>query len=224
MLFDYDKTKPDAYFSGAREDWLKDLPKAPEKVFLELGCGSGGTGAYALDRGVCGRFVGIEIAPAAAEIAAQKIDEVLVGNVETMELPFEAECFDALLMSEVLEHLADPWAVLERLLRHVKPGGLVFASSPNVAHLSVVRQLIRGRWDLTDSGTMDRTHLRWFTPETYRQMFEKAGVEVTRLGPLNPLRSPKHRLFSTLTAGRYDHLFTYQINLTGRKADPQGAA
>ena len=218
QLFDYDKTKPDSYFAGAREDWIQTLPKAPEKAFLELGCGFGGTGAYALAQGVCGHYVGIEIAPAAAHAANEKISKVIVGNVETLELDLEPASYDALLMSEVLEHLTDPWGTLDRLLTYIKPGGHVFASSPNVAHKAILRQLIRGRWDLRESGAMDRTHLRWFTPATFREMFEAAGVEVIHIGALDSRRSLKERIFSGLTLGRYDHLLAYQINFIGRKA------
>ncbi|MEO1531532.1 MAG: hypothetical protein AAFU72_05130, partial [Pseudomonadota bacterium] len=97
-------------------------------------------------------------------------------------------------------------------------GARVFASSPNVAHRAVLRQLLRGRWDLTDSGTMDRTHLRWFTPATYREMLEGAGVEIDHIGPLDT--SPagfKQRVVNFVTGGCFDHLYWYQINAIGHR-------
>jgi 2-polyprenyl-3-methyl-5-hydroxy-6-metoxy-1,4-benzoquinol methylase len=127
--------------------------------------------------------------------------------------------FDALRMSEVLEHLVDPWATLNRLSAYLKPGEWVFASSPNVSHKDIIKQLLRGRWDLAESGAMDRTHLRWFTPKSYVQLFEGADISVEHVGPLDESRTYKQRVFSTLTRNCFDHIFAYQINLVGTKND-----
>lgn len=216
-LLDYDATKPDTYFSGARVDWIDRLPKGAGLTALEIGCGHGATGAYALSTGACASYTGVEIAEQAAARARDVLTEVVVGNVEEVVLPFAPESFDVLILSEVLEHLVDPWVVVQRLAPLMRPGARVFASSPNVAHKDIVKQLLRGRWDLADMGAMDRTHLRWFTPATYTEMFETAGFTIEQVGPLNPHRRFRQRLFSALTGRRYDHLFAYQINLIGRK-------
>ena len=216
-VLNYDETKPEAYFAGARVDWIDQLPAGKGLHILEIGCGHGASAKYAFDQGICATYTGVEIAEDAAQIAKRALTKVVVGDVEKIELPFELETFDVLLMSEVLEHLIDPWGTLKRLLGYMKPGAKVFASSPNVAHKDFVRRLIKGRWDLTQYGPMDRTHLRWFTPETFAEMFEDAGVEIDHTEPLVANRTMKERVFSTLTNGRYDHLFWYQINLMGRK-------
>lgn len=145
-------TKPDTYFAGVRVDWIDELPEDPGAAFLELGCGLGGTGAYARSRKKCTRYVGMEQDSSAAIKAQGELTEMLVGDVELMELSPEPASLDGLLMSEDLEHLADPWEVLRKLLVFVKPGGRIDASSPNVAHSAIVRQLIKGRWDLTWQG------------------------------------------------------------------------
>jgi hypothetical protein len=63
---------------------------------------------------------------------------------------------------------------------------------------------------------MDKTHLRWFTPNSYREMFEAAGVEVVDIRGLSPPRW-KARVFDALTGGRLRHLFISQIMITGRR-------
>jgi len=70
------------------------------------------------------------------------------------------------LMSEVLEHLVNPWTLVKRLSEKLKPGALVLASSPNVAQIAILRGIIADRWELTEEGVMDRTHLRWFTQDS----------------------------------------------------------
>lgn len=203
-------TKPDEYFSGARADFVTRLPDNPKAAVLEIGCAFGLTGELALRQGKCARYVGVDISEHAANAASGRLTEVLVGNVETMTLPFAPGSFDALILSEVLEHLLEPWSALEKLRPLLRPGAMVMASSPNIAQTRLVMSLLRGRWDLADRGPMDRTHFRWFTPATYREMFEKAGFRVTACYPLvKP--SAKARLASAVTGGRIDHLFWRQI-------------
>lgn len=209
--------KPDAYFANARRDIVQQLATGAGDAVLELGCGSGGTGRLAMSSGKAGLYVGIELDPRAAAQAAETFSEVLVGDVESLDLTPLNEMFDALIISEVLEHLTDPWDTLKRLVGCLKPGGAVFASSPNVANWMVIAELLKGRFRYDEVGVMDRTHLRWFTPESYRSLFENAGVEILELAPLVPLR-PKAKFIDAITGGRLRHLFIGQITIRGRRA------
>lgn len=217
LLGDYEG-KGDAYYGNARADYVALLPDNPSARILELGCGDGATGALALSERKCGEFVGIEMFEPMAARARAVLTRVFVGNVEGMELPYPPGTFDALILSEVLEHLVDPLATLKTLVPLVRKGGLVLASSPNVSHHSVLRRLLRGDFTYESEGLMDRTHLRWFTPTSFRKMFEEAGVAVDRVGPLVGLRR-YHRWFSKLFLGKFEHLAWYQINLHGHRAE-----
>jgi SAM-dependent methyltransferase len=208
--------KPSEYFGAARVDFVARLPDRPHAAILELGCGAGATGALALGGGKCARYVGIELDERAASLARGCLTDVIVGNVERMTLPFAEQSFDALIMSEVLEHLVDPWAALRGLARFLKPGALVMASVPNISHHRVIADLVRGRFELADSGVMDRTHLRWFTPGSFAALFEQAGIRIDEWGPVGT-PSRKYRLFNALTGGALRHLVTRQICVYGHK-------
>jgi 2-polyprenyl-3-methyl-5-hydroxy-6-metoxy-1,4-benzoquinol methylase len=210
------KGKPASYFANARNDIVERISTGPDAAILELGCGAGGTGRAMLAAGKAGRYVGIELSETAAALAAESLSEVIVGDIEIMDLTGLEGQFDALIISEVLEHLRDPWSTLRRLVACLKPGGLIFASSPNISHWMVIRDLLAGRFDYAGTGVMDETHLRWFTPTSYRQMFERAGVVVDSVEPLAPRRW-KARLFGVLSGGRLDHLFVVQIMIAGRR-------
>lgn len=202
--------KESHYFEGCRHDFLQRLPINPAAALLEVGCGAGNTAAAAKRLGRSGFAAGIELFEDAGMAARDQLDEVVIGNVETVDLPWPEATFDILIMSEVLEHLVDPWTVLKRLLPLLKPGAIVLASSPNVSHWHLIRELIAGDWQLTDSGHKDRTHLRWFTPKSFRRLFTECGYLVKEIFPI---RQPgwKARTISRLTGGRLEHLFISQI-------------
>jgi 2-polyprenyl-3-methyl-5-hydroxy-6-metoxy-1,4-benzoquinol methylase len=215
-------TKDESYFAQARADYVDALAEDVEAV-LEIGCSSGATGALALAQGKCTRYCAVELSPKCAETAQERITEVVVGDVEELELPWAEASFDALILGEVLEHLRNPWRVLVRLRTLLRPGAQVFASTPNVAHRDIVLMLLRGRWDLTDWGAMDATHLRWFTPASLRDAFEQSGYVVDRVGPLGAL-GPVSAIVDRILRGRGRHLWHRQIDLRAHTPDQVVAA
>jgi SAM-dependent methyltransferase len=210
------------YFDGTRTAFVQALPHNPSARLLEVGCGNGGTASQARAEGKCGWCCGIELCEAPAREAAKRLDQVLVGNVEQLEPDLPQASFDILILSEVLEHLVNPGAVLRKLRVFLKPGALVLAGSPNVCHHSVLRMLLADRWDYQGKGIMDATHLRWFTAQTYQALFEDNGYVVDHVGSANPL-SRKARLANALLFKRWEHLFYTQIFLRGHVGDQKAA-
>lgn len=210
---EYDR-KTAAYYAGARSDYVSELPHDAGAAILEIGCGAGATGALALAEGKCGTYVGVEMHEPAAREAERVLTTIHVGNAEMLALPYDEQTFDALICSEVLEHLVDPGTLLKRLVPLLRPGARVFASSPNIAHWRMLLQLMRGRFDYAESGPMDRTHLRWFTPASYRALFEDAGLAVDRVGPLGHSRRIS---FISSLGPRVSHLAGVQIDLRAHR-------
>lgn len=208
--------KNERYFDGAREDFIDELPENMNANILEIGCGAGNTGAYARSLNKCGVYIGVEIHETSALKAKDKISQVIIGDIEKIPLPFEDNFFDVLILSEVLEHLVDPWKVLQKLHRFLKPGAIILASSPNVSNYHVILMLLKGEWSLADDGVMDRTHLRWFTPSSFADMFESSGYDIVKVEPLSPFRLLT-RLQIALMFGRGKHLFFKQIKIKAIK-------
>jgi 2-polyprenyl-3-methyl-5-hydroxy-6-metoxy-1,4-benzoquinol methylase len=88
------------------------------------------------------------------------------------------ERFDAFLLGDVLEHTADPVAVLAAAREAASPDAVLVASVPNVGHVSVVRDLVLGRFDPVPAGLMDAGHLRWFTRQSLEDALDEAGWKV----------------------------------------------
>jgi 2-polyprenyl-3-methyl-5-hydroxy-6-metoxy-1,4-benzoquinol methylase len=149
---------------------------------LDVGCGFGSTLAWLKAGGYCATAYGIEINEQAAAVARGRLDAVYAGNIDTMELPLAPGSVDLILCLDVLEHLNDPWGTLKKLHCLLAPNGILIASIPNVQHFSVVVPLLfKGEWRYADSGLLDRSHIRFFTGRTSRELIEGAGFSIERM-------------------------------------------
>jgi 2-polyprenyl-3-methyl-5-hydroxy-6-metoxy-1,4-benzoquinol methylase len=146
---------------------------------LDVGCSSGYLARPLSERG--NTIVGLELDPVAAHAAEEFCELVLVGDVETMDLPLEPGSFDVVLGGDVIEHLRDPAATLARLRPLLRPGGRVVLSTPNVANWAIRLSLLSGRWRYTDRGILDRSHTHLFTRSTLAEAIERAGYQLVRI-------------------------------------------
>ncbi len=69
--------------------------------------------------------------------------------------------FDYIILGDVLEHLIDPWKIVNELKQYLKKDGYLVSSIPNIMHVSVLRNLVLGNFTYEDSGILDKTHLRF---------------------------------------------------------------
>ena len=156
---------------------------------LDVGCSRGGFGRTLRSRlGKDARVVGIEAIAEAANAAAATgaYDEVLTGYYPQV-LAGRSERFEQIYFNDVLEHILDPWQTLRETHDHLAPGGRVLAAIPSIQYISILKELIKGRWDYTDAGTLDRTHVRFFTRATMVEMFTDCGYEVQQCIGLNSI-------------------------------------
>lgn len=143
---------------------------------LDVGCDTARFGEALRKLKGC-RVDGIEPDGAAAEVARGRLDRIWQRRVEDDATFQGLGPYDVVLFLDVLEHLVDPWRALKTATTVLRPGGAVHIVTPNVAHVSVVRRLLVGRFDYAEFGTMDRTHLRWFTRASLKASLENAGLE-----------------------------------------------
>ena len=147
---------------------------------LEFGCATGYmTEILVKRRGA--RVTGIELDRDAAAQASAHCERVIVGDAEALDLAAELgdERFDAVLFADVLEHLRDPAALLRRVRPFLAESGVVVASIPNIAHISVRLALLGGEFRYRELGLLDDTHLRFFTRESIVDLFESSGFVIS---------------------------------------------
>lgn len=166
--------------SVSRDDLLPLIDPAAQSV-LEIGCGEGALGELVKKRQKC-RYVGVEIDREAATLARRRIDDVYCGDV-TEIVDILHEQFDAIVCSEIVEHVIDPWSLLTTLREACKPGGQIVISIPNIASAAVVNDLLHGRFDYTYIGLACAGHLRFFTRRSIEEMMFIAGWNVASIVP-----------------------------------------
>ncbi|MFC1474830.1 class I SAM-dependent methyltransferase [bacterium] len=175
--------KSDYYYSRPRPEILNELPRDQGRV-LDVGCAAGFMGEE-LKKSGAAHVAGIEIVPEVAREAEKRMDEVICGDIEEIELPFPPDSFDTIICADVLEHLKDPWAVMKKLSGVLKPEkGLMIVCIPNVAHYSVFVPLLAGVWKYEEMGILDETHLRFFTASGAGEMIRGAGLELEKVLPV----------------------------------------
>jgi SAM-dependent methyltransferase len=213
LELDY-KNKLEGYYDGLRKDILPLLPRNVEKV-LDVGCGKGATLAYLKEHNYCDIALGVELFPEAAEVAIGKVDKLYEVNIETADLPIGNESVDVILCLDLLEHLINPEAVIEKLHKYLKPGGVLIASLPNVRHVSVILPLLfLDKWSYADRGILDKTHLRFFVRGTAILLLESSGLTVDQVVARE---GRKGKFISLVTFGLFQSFYTSQYLLRAKK-------
>jgi 2-polyprenyl-3-methyl-5-hydroxy-6-metoxy-1,4-benzoquinol methylase len=163
---------------------LLGLAGSPKRV-LDVGCAAGYLSRRLAGRGA--HVIGIERDKSVAESAREFCDEVLIGDVESMELPFAEGSFDAIVCGDVIEHLRDPERFLERVRPLLSPGGRLVLTTPNVANWAMRIGLLAGRWNYGERGILDRTHTHLFTKKTLEETLGRAGYDIVAFDVTAPV-------------------------------------
>lgn len=142
------------------------LPKTIKgKRLLDIGCGNGDFLVSAQEAGW--QVSGIEPDPKAAEVAHQRGVDVIVGTVAL--LADESNCFDAITLSHVIEHVYEPKQLLQAVMRLLKPGGIFYLETPNIQSHGAM--LFGENW----RGIETPRHLVLFNPESLAGLVSVTG-------------------------------------------------
>jgi SAM-dependent methyltransferase len=148
------------------------LPKpAQGQRLLDIGCGNGNFLVSASEAGW--QVSGIEPDPKAATAARQRGVDVTVGTVDL--LASESNCFDAITVSHVIEHVHEPKQLLQAVQRLLKPGGIVYIDTPNIQ--SHGAKLFRQNW----RGLETPRHLVLFNPASLKGLLASTGFVNTKV-------------------------------------------
>lgn len=214
-------------YIGTRNDILDLIPNNIGKV-LDIGCGIGTLGEQIKRRNNNVDVVGIELDEQMAELAREKLNNVITEDVDKINLAdyFAPNYFGCIIFADILEHLKNPWDVLKNATNFLNNDGFIIVSIPNVRHYTTIVNLVfRGYWPYRERGIHDKTHLRFFALKNIKELFQYANLKIVRIernyriiespNPLN--RCTKYLVLPFL---RNFFVFQYLVVAKKQKSEP----
>lgn len=209
-----------------RAEIVENVPVSASRI-LDIGCAAGAAGIEIKNRQHC-KVYGIEKHPLLAKIAGRAYESVHTGDVETYEPNYPFSFFDTMILANILEHLQNPWKVVEYFSRYLQPGATIICTVPNIGHAEVLLPLLQGSWDYMDMGILDKSHLRFFSEKTARGLFPDHLYTINTISKLNVGVANDFKLFLVETIHlakkfglHFDHLDknieTYQFLIKATK-------
>ena len=103
-----------------------------------------------------------------------------------IQTPFAEGTFDAVIATEILEHLISPLELISEGARMLKTGGLFIITTPNVSHIGAVLKLLIGRsnYERLDRSPMYlqndpwRGHIRFYDKNELKTLFKRSGLNL----------------------------------------------
>jgi glycosyltransferase involved in cell wall biosynthesis len=210
-------------------DYLMQLVGSGHSV-LDIGCGEGFLSREVAEAG--NQVVGVDLLETpecrAAMKAYHRCD--LSQGMDGLRDRLRSERPDRILLLDVLEHLPRPEPLLDTCRALLEPHGLAIVTVPNVANIFVRLNLAFGRFEYTDRGILDRTHVRFYTRKAARRLLRDNGFEVVQeratvipveIALTAPPTNPAMRMVNgmlALATRAFPTLFGYQLLFVARPA------
>lgn len=167
------------YYSGLREDILALLPQQINSL-LDIGCGTGEFACQVKER-LHLRVDGIEANEHQACLARQKLDHVYSGDANQLELD---QRYDFITCLDMIEHLPNPEALLKKISSQwLNKKGHLLISIPNIAHWSIIEELLAGEFNYIPAGLLCNTHRRFYTRKSMIELLESCGFKIIQIIP-----------------------------------------
>ena len=157
-------------------DTVSSVLETGNKI-LDVGCGDGFFSRYIKDK--FNEIYGAEIAEEAALIAQKQNVFTSLMDLNS-SLSYKDNTFDAVICSDVVEHLFDPGFLLTEIYRVLRPNGQLVLTTPNIRNFRNLYTLIfKGIFPQTSPDTFvwGGGHLHFFTREDIKNLLKKAGFK-----------------------------------------------
>jgi len=199
-----------------KKDLLLHLDKSPHSphsiiprligkknaLVLDIGCNTGFIGKEII-RNKQASVDGIDINGEALKEAGESYRKVFQRDLYQSNLGIDAEKYDYIIFSDILEHLPRPDFVLQDAKKYLKDDGKVIISMPNVARFEIRINLLFGNFDYR-AGILSEDHLRFFTKKSATGMIRKCGYKVENIIPTG--MGHRLKILANLTAFQFIYI------------------
>jgi 2-polyprenyl-3-methyl-5-hydroxy-6-metoxy-1,4-benzoquinol methylase len=170
---------PVKHSKDSSHDYARRMVGSNQDV-LDIGCGEGVLASEIKQNG--NRVTGIDLLPQVEH--ESELEEYFSADLDQGIRPvihaLNGKHFDRVLLLDILEHLRRPEDLLAECREVLGRDGQLIVSLPNIANITVRAMLLFGRFNYTERGLLDRTHLRFFTRKTARRLLEQSGYKIIR--------------------------------------------
>jgi 2-polyprenyl-3-methyl-5-hydroxy-6-metoxy-1,4-benzoquinol methylase len=150
--------------------WVDKFRETNQVSLLDVGCSTGALLTVFSKEGW--DVQGIELGKASSSYAANQLGlNVFRGSL--YDFPCMPDSIDVVTFTEVIEHLESPKAALKRIYTWLKPGGIIFITTPNFN--SLYRKRFGSQWWVINC---EEEHIMFFTPESLKRLLEICGYTV----------------------------------------------
>jgi ubiquinone/menaquinone biosynthesis C-methylase UbiE len=162
----------------------KVLSKLPDGArILDIGCGSGFSMEKSIPKGKDFQIYGIDVTEDLINYAKKKRPHFNFKVAYGEKLPYENNAFDAVLYSDVIEHLKDPVESLNEAHRVLKKDGFVVITVVKEYH--PMFRIIWWLWTKFKGKVWHGTHLSIYDEKSLKRQLEEAGFKVTKMSHLH---------------------------------------
>lgn len=160
----------------------------PGSTILELGPANGYLTKY-LNESLNCTVDCVELSSEMAKVTEKYCRNMVVADLDQIGLEnyFNKESFDYIIIADVLEHLKEHEKTLKSCRNLLKKNGKLVLSIPNISHASIIGDLLNEKFEYRDSGLLDRTHLRFFTRESIKDLLKKCCYSIETIETVQKL-------------------------------------
>jgi 2-polyprenyl-3-methyl-5-hydroxy-6-metoxy-1,4-benzoquinol methylase len=174
-----------AYYQYKRANLIFLLPSEYSKV-LEIGCADG---SFRYNLKYDCEYWGVEPVRKMAQVAAERMDKVLIGFYQSVVDKIPNDYFDLIICNDVIEHMPDSDVFLQSIKLKLANDGRIIGSVPNVRYIMNLYELIiKKDWKYKDAGILDKSHLRFFSKRSLLRAFNENGYEIVDVRGINPYK------------------------------------
>ena len=141
-------------------------------LLYEVGCGAGAFLRQAQKYFTVG---GSDLSDAAVKSVRKRLNMPQVQSGDFLELELPEATFDAVVMFDVLEHLKNPLRNLEKVNCLLRPGGILYITTPDIG--SLLFRCQTKKWHLMTP----TEHLSFFSSSTIRLLLEKTRFDIVKI-------------------------------------------
>ena len=152
---------------------------------LDIGAGNGLLGQLFKVSGKTVVIDGIEPNEYASKIAKEHYRKLFNGYLSSFIDELKHEAYDYIVLADVIEHVADPVEFIEEIKSIMNDNAKLIFSIPNVAYGSIRINLLFGKFVYTDSGILEKTHLRFYTEDTIHDLIKNSSLHIEKLSYLH---------------------------------------